>query len=74
MNRRGSQQRKEDLKEPNRGKPTDQIVPLQFSRVIKVVLILELNMKLKENNSNVLEEYFYSYNLFGGGGNSFIEK
>lgn len=31
-------------------------------------------MKLKESNSNVLEEYFYSYNLFGGGGNSFIEK
>ena len=50
VNRRGSQQRKEDLKEPNRGKPTDQIVPLQFSRVIKLVLILELNMKVKKNN------------------------
>lgn len=49
VNRRGSQQRKEDLKEPNRGKPTDQIVPLQFSRVIKLVLILELNMKVKKN-------------------------
>lgn len=49
VNQRGSQQRKEDLKEPNHGKPTDQIVPLQFSRVIKLVLILELNMKVKKN-------------------------
>lgn len=49
VNRRGSQQRKEDPKEYNHGKPTDQIVPLQFSMVIKLVLILELNTKLKKN-------------------------
>lgn len=32
-------------------------------------------MKLKENNSNVLEEYFYPYNLIiWERDNSFIEK